>query len=127
MEKLCRVIKFSIRTAAGHIAPQLPSILGTLSEWFDAQPHSCFLYVVHVCTSKLAHHSPQVDEAVVGEPRVRPCSLPRGHSCPSPGVRPRLATLLARSPRLSLAGPGALGSQQSTVRAHGAALRARCL
>lgn len=66
MERLCRVLKFSVRSAAGHICAQLPALLETLACWFEEHAHSCFLYVVHVCASTLAGHSPPVDEAIFG-------------------------------------------------------------
>jgi len=64
MEKLCRVIKFSVRTASSHVAPLMPQLLEALASWFEAHAHSCFLYMVHVCASTLAGHSQAVDEAI---------------------------------------------------------------
>lgn len=71
MERVCRVVKFSVRTAGGHTGAMLPAILETLSGWFEKDAHSCFLYVLHVCASNLSGHSPPVDEAICGTRRLR--------------------------------------------------------
>jgi hypothetical protein len=66
MEKLCRVVKFAVRTASAHVSSLLPALLGTICGWFDQDPHSCYLYIVHVCASQLAGSSQAVDDAIVG-------------------------------------------------------------
>jgi len=66
MEKLCRVLKFSVRTATTHAVTFLPGMLTTLSSWFLDHPHSCFLYAVHVCATQLAGTSHDLDDALFG-------------------------------------------------------------
>jgi len=51
MEKLCRCYKHTARNCGASFSALVPRLLPQVSNWFDQQPHSCFIYMCNVCIS----------------------------------------------------------------------------
>ena len=51
MEKLCRCYKHTSRNCGEAFREIVPKLLPQVTGWYEAEPHSCFLYINNVCLS----------------------------------------------------------------------------
>jgi len=49
MEKLCRCYKHTARNCGDAFRQVVPMLLPQVTNWYEGQPHSCFLYMNNVC------------------------------------------------------------------------------
>ena len=55
MEKLCRCYKHTARNCGEAFRAVVPMLLPQVTGWYEAQPHSCFLYMNNVCLTSFGN------------------------------------------------------------------------